>query len=125
MESERINDSTHGSALQNKIPPEPMTAILMNHVPVLPAIPALHAVEGGEGVEEHVEQPVVEQDVCQLGAGVEELQQHAQDVVRQSVLIQGVLDETQHRDNAALSEGGDVFHFLQIQTRKWVEKQND
>lgn len=39
--------------------PEPMTVILMNHPPVLPAIPGLHAVEGGEGVEEHVEQPVV------------------------------------------------------------------
>lgn len=102
-----------------------MTVILMNHLPVLPAVPGLHAVEGGEGVEEHVEQPVVEQDVCQLRAGIEELQQHAQDVVCQSVLIQGVLDETQHWDNAALSKGGDVFHFLQIQTSKWVEKQND
>lgn len=39
--------------------PEPMTVILMNHLPVLPAIPGLHAVEGGEGVEEHVEQPVI------------------------------------------------------------------
>lgn len=36
-----------------------MTVILMNHLPVLPAIPGLHAVEGGERVEEHVEQPVV------------------------------------------------------------------
>lgn len=39
--------------------PEPMTVILMSHVLVLPVIPGLHAVEGGEGVEEHVEQPVV------------------------------------------------------------------
>lgn len=39
--------------------PEPMTVILMSHLPVLPDIPGLHAVEGGEGVEEHVEQPVV------------------------------------------------------------------
>lgn len=36
-----------------------MTVISMNHLPGLPAIPSLHAVEGGEGVEEHVEQPVV------------------------------------------------------------------
>lgn len=47
-------------AQRNKIKsPESMTAILTNHLPALPAVPVLHAVEGGEGVEEHVEQPVV------------------------------------------------------------------
>ncbi len=77
----------------------------MNHPPVLAAVPVLHAIEGGEGVKEHVEQPVVEQDVCQLGAGVDELQQHTQDVVHQGIFIQGVLNKTQHRDDTALSEG--------------------
>lgn len=90
----------------------------MNRPLFLAAVPVLHAIEGGEGVKEHVEQPVVEQDVCQLGAGVEELQQHTQDVVHQGVLIQGVLNKTQHWDDAALSEGGDIFHFLQVQTGK-------
>lgn len=77
--------------------------------------PVFHAIEGGEGVEEHVEQAVVQQDVGQLGTGVQELQQHAQDVVHQRVLVQGVLDEAQHRDDAALPEGGDALHFLQLQ----------
>lgn len=77
----------------------------MNHAHVLAAVPVLHAIEGGEGVEEDVEQPVVEQDVGQLGAGVEELQQHAQGVVHQGVLIQGVLNETQHWDDTAFPEG--------------------
>lgn len=58
---------------------------------------------------------MVQQDVCQLGTGVQELQQHAQDVVHQRVLVQGVLDEAQHWDDAALPEGGDVLHFLQLQ----------
>lgn len=31
----------------------------MNHPLVLAAVPILHSVEGGEGVKEHVEQPVV------------------------------------------------------------------
>lgn len=79
------------------------------------SVPVFHAVEGGKGVEEHVEQAVIQQDVGQLGAGVEELQQHAQDVVHQRVLVQGVLDEAQHWDDAALPEGGDVLHFLQLQ----------
>lgn len=48
---------------------------------------------------------MVEQDVGQLGAGVEQLQQHAQDVVNQGVLVQGVLNETQHGNDAALCEG--------------------
>lgn len=78
-------------------------------------VPVFHAVEGGEGVEEHIEQAVVQQDVGQLGAGVQELQQHAQDVVHQRVLVQGILNEAQHRDDAALPEGGDVLHFLQLQ----------
>lgn len=56
------------------------------------AIPVLHAIQGGEGVKEDIEQSVVQQDVCQLGAGVDELQQHTQDVVHQGVLIQGVLN---------------------------------
>lgn len=77
----------------------------MNHPLVLAAVPILHSVEGGEGVKEHVEQPVVQQDVCQLGAGIEELQQHTQDVVHQGVLIQGVLNETQYWDDTALSKG--------------------
>lgn len=85
---------------------------------LLADVPVLHAVQGGERVEEHVEQPVVQQDVSQLGAGVDELQQHAEDVVHQGVLVEGVLDKTQHRDDAALSEGRDVFHFLQVQTEE-------
>lgn len=68
-------------------------------------VPVLHAVQRGEGVKEDVEQPVVQQDVGQLGAGVDELQQHAEDVVHQGVLVKGVLDETQHRDDAAPPEG--------------------
>lgn len=84
--------------------PEPGTVMSMNQRPVVPAVPGLHAVEGGEGVEEHVEQAVVQQDVGQLGAGVDQLQQHAQDAVCQRVLVQGVLDQTQHRDDTALSE---------------------
>lgn len=83
---------------------------------VLAAVPVLHAVERGDGVKEHVEQAVVEQDVCQLGAGVEQLQQHAQDVMHQGVLIQRVLNEAQHWDDAALPEGRDILHFLQVQT---------
>lgn len=77
----------------------------MNHSLFPAAIPIFHAIEGGEGVKEHVEQPVVEQDVCQLGAGIKELQQHAQDVVRQGILIKRVLNETQHWDDTALPEG--------------------
>lgn len=73
--------------------------------PVLAAVPVLHAVEGREGVKKHVEKPMVEQDVCQLGAGIDELQQHTQDVVHQRVLIEGVFNKTQHWDDAALSEG--------------------
>lgn len=73
--------------------------------PVLAVVPVLHAIEGRQGVKEHVEQSVVEQDVCQLGAGIDELQEHTQDVVHQRVLIQRVLNKTQHWDDTALSEG--------------------
>ena len=58
---------------------------------------------------------MVQQDVGQLGAGVEQLQQHAQQVVQQGVLVQGVLDQPQHGDDAALPEGGDALHVLQVQ----------
>ena len=85
---------------------------------VLAVVPILHAIEGGEGVKEHVEQPMVEQDVSQLRAGVEKLQQHTQDVVHQGVLIQRVLNKAQDGDYTALSEGRDIFHFLQVQTGK-------
>lgn len=95
----------------------------MNPPLVLAAVPILHAVEGGKGVEEHVEKPVVQQDVCQLGAGVQELQQHAQNVVHQGVLVKGVLYETQHWDDTALPEGGDFFHFLQVQAGKAKRKE--
>ena len=78
-------------------------------------VPVLHAVEGGQRVEEHVEQAVVQQDVGQLGAGVEQLQQHAQQVVQQGVLVQRVLDQPQHGDDAALPERGDALHLLQVQ----------
>lgn len=75
-----------------------------NFSSVLAALPILHAVQGRKSVEEHVEQPVVQQDVCQFGAGVDKLQQHTKDVVHQGVLIKGVLNKTQHRDDAAPSE---------------------
>lgn len=58
MKSERINDLIHGSKLQDK---NPWTheGVWMNHPLVLAAVPVLHAVEGGEGVKQHVEQPMV------------------------------------------------------------------
>ncbi len=61
---------------------------------------------------------MVQQDVGQLRAGVEQLQQQTQAVVHERVLIQRVLQQTQHRDDTALPERGDVLHILQIQTER-------
>lgn len=96
-----------------------------NFSSVLAALPILHAVQGRKSVEEHVEQPVVQQDVCQFGAGVDKLQQHTKDVVHQGVLIKGVLNKTQHRDDAAPSERWDIFHFLQVKTVEKETRENN
>lgn len=61
---------------------------------------------------------MVQEDVGQLWAGVEQLQQQTQAVVDQRVLIQRVLQQTQHRDDTTLPERGDVLHILQIQTER-------
>lgn len=75
-------------------------------------LPILKAVESAQCVEEHVEQTVVQQDVRQLGTGIQQLQQHTQGVVHQRVLVQGVLNQAQHRDNAALPERRNLLHLL-------------
>lgn len=70
---------------------------------------------------------MVQQDVRQFVAGVEQLEQHTQGVVHQRVLVQGVLDQTQHGDDAALPERRDLLHLLKVQTgrreaRKWERR---